>query len=1709
MPGRKKPKSQAKFVAPRTPVEEELAKLWGEVLGIERLGVNDNFFQLAGDSISAIRLLSCVNEVMGVEFPLLDFVQKPTVAGMALAIIQHQKEKLESPEALPKVVPDEKSRHLPFPLTDIQQAYWVGRNESLELGNVACHLYTELQFADLDIKKLELAWQRLISRHEMLRAVVLNDGQQQILAKVPPYHIEVWEQQGQSPEEAASHLESVRQRMSHQVLKPDQWPLFEIRASRLSDEATRLHISFDLLFADFWSLRVISRELSQLYLKPDTRINPPRLSFRDCVLAEANLENSEAHQHSLDYWQNRLATLPPAPGLPLKKSPGSVAQPNFVRLKAKLGPATWLRLKNRGSRRGLTPTGVLLAAFAEVLKVWSSSPRFSLNLTLFNRLPWHPQVDDIVGNFTSSLLLEVSDLAEDIFEARAQQIQQQLWQDLDHRRVSGVRVLRELGRSRGGTAQAVMPVVFTSLLTQDAPEHDIFTLDGLGEVLYSITQTPQVWLDHQVYEQAGALFFNWDAVEEIFPEGLLEDMFQAYCRLLQRLADEEASWQEDWWQTALSLVPPAQLEQRAVINDTGSPVSAEMLHTLFVEQVSQRANQPAVVSGSGKLTYQELYRRSNQVGYQLRQMGAGPNSLVAVVMEKSAEQVLAVLGVLQSGAAYLPVAPALPRERFQYLLRHGEVRLALTQSWLDEKLEWPEGVQRLCLDGEALAGLPDQALKPAQRPDDLAYVIYTSGSTGLPKGVMISHRSAVNTITDVNQRFGVGTDDRVLALSSLSFDLAVYDIFGTLAAGGTIVMPEAAAALDPAHWAELITREKVTIWNSVPALMEMFLEYMSSRPKAQPRSLRLVLLSGDWIPVKLSEQIRRLSKGARVISLGGATEASIWSVLYPIGKVDPGWNSIPYGRPMVNQRLHVLNEALEPCPVWVPGQLYIAGLGLAEGYRRDEGKTRSSFFEHPRTGERLYRTGDIGRYLPDGNIEFLGREDFQVKIQGFRIELGEIEAALVQHPGVRAAVVTAVGRPQENRRLVAYVVPEPGQKAALNLLSDPLERLEFKRKQPGLRQDSDSSYIQLGKPRLDKRLAKRYIERRSYRRFQHQPVSLENLSKFLSCLLQFEFEGLLLPKYQYASAGSLYPVQVYLYIKQDRVEGVPAGTYYYHPKEHRLVSLSADANVDRSVHEPTNQPIFDESAFSLFLVGQLGAMVPIYGEASLHYATLEAGLMCQLLEMSAPDCHLGLCQIGSLDFEPIRHLFALEESYVLLHCLLGGPIAESESKLPALVRDADEYHSLLKLLRQEETSGLTVDELRGFLREKLPEYMLPSEFVMLDALPLTPSGKIDRQALPDPQAVRRKSLERADLPALLSGRGQQSTYAPPRDEVEQILLEIWQQLLGIEQIGVQDNFFELGGYSLLAVRLLRQIEERLNRELPLATIFRAPTIEQLASVIRQREPLAPEAPLVAIQPQGSKQPFFCVHPLFGEVVAFADLAQHLGPEQPFYGLQAQGLDGKQPPLNRIEDMTVLYIKEMRSIQPEGPYLLGGKCFGGMVAFEMAQQLQAQGQKVALLALLDSPCPPFKSAYYLRYRLIHRGYLYPFLRNLFKLRPADRPAYAMGRAKTAFRLLLAAAHLKSFPSEEFYRLRVGEANDQAVKSYLPQAYRGRIVHFLASTPLIRSSHDPRLDWAKLAADGVEVYVIPGDHDGILQEPRVRLLAEKLKTCLESAQRKLQF
>ncbi|WP_414526544.1 amino acid adenylation domain-containing protein [Nodularia chucula] len=1383
------------YVAPRTSTEQALEVIWREILLVEQISIHDNFFALGGHSILGIQLVARINESLQVEVPLKYLFQFPTIASLAAQIDQLQRHEIKL--GLPKIQPQPQERYQPFPLTDIQQAYLIGRNAAFELGNIATHGYQEIETIGLTVAQVEMAMQRLIERHDMLRVIVQADGQQQVLSQVPDFKIAVTDLRG-----VDSALQDIRQSLSHQIRPTDSYPLFEIQAILLDDNKIRFCISFDVLIGDAWSFRLLGRELVQILENPDVELPPINLTFRDYVLTEKTLQDSAIYHRSQAYWQNRLTSLPLAPELPLTKPLSKITEPHFTRRSGTLSPTQWQKLKQQASEAGITPSGILLAAFAKILSRWSKQPNFTLNLTLFNRLPLHPEVNQIVGDFTASLLLEIASAGCNNFLELAHRIQTQLWDDLDHRYFSGVEVLRLLARQQQRVTEALMPVVFTSTLTQDHQQTED-KRHWQGNLIYSLSQTSQVYFDHQVGEVAGALVFNWDTIDELFPPGMLDEMFRSYCNFLKQLVEPD---------TNNIPLPPAPCPLPPAL----------CLHTLFFQQVVKQPNQPAIFTTEQTLTYQQVSDRVCHLAEHLQQSGVIPNQLVAIVMDKGGEQVVAALAILTAGAAYVPIDPQLPAQRRLHLLQETQAQIILTQSWLDKTLEWADNLTRICVD---TLDAPHQATipTPQQQPTDLAYVIYTSGSTGTPKGVMIDHQGAVNTILDINQRFGVTANDRVLAVSSLSFDLSVYDIFGILAAGGTIIIPD--SGNDPTHWMQLIKQYQVTIWNSVPALMQLLVDTSPT----QNQTLRLILLSGDWIPLTLPERICSQFNHPQIISLGGATEASIWSIFYPICEIDPNWKSIPYGYSLTNQQVYVLNHSLETSPPWAIGEIYIGGLGVAKGYWQNPELTAEKFINWElETGKinnptPIYKTGDLGRYLPNGTIEFLGREDFQVKVNGYRIELGEIEAALQQHPAINQAVVTTAGNTPSQQHLVAYLVLEPEVIVSQNILNSS-SQLDFKLQQKGVRKFYPGVHS-VALPGV--KTSKVNLRRQSYRQFLAETVPLNALGELLECLQMQQLENSPLPKYRYASAGSLYPVQTYIYIKPHQVENLAADFYYYHPQQHQLIQLSDAINIDSSIYG-INQEIFTAAAFSIFLIGDLQAISPVYGDKARDFCLLEAGYIGQLLMETAPNQNLGLCPIGDLEFDAIREHFALNEQQIFLHGFVGGTIDPSWKNLWLSPETSSN-----KITKTE----LVTQKLRQFLQQTLPEYMIPSLYIPLEALPLTANGKIDRRALPQPEY----QFIQFEQPII-----------PPSTELEIALAQLWESILNVEVSSIHNNFFELGGNSLSATQIITQMRQNFQLDLPIREFFLKPTLTAQAELIKHQWESRKEItiePIESINPQ--------------------------------------------------------------------------------------------------------------------------------------------------------------------------------------------------------------------------------------------------------------------
>jgi natural product biosynthesis luciferase-like monooxygenase protein/amino acid adenylation domain-containing protein len=1010
-----------------TRTEHAVVQVWRDVLHVRRAGIDDDFFEVGGHSLLAARLLGKLEQTFGVQLPLRLLFEAPTARQLATAIDALRG--AESAPPIPPLTPDLSNRYQPFPLNDIQEAYWLGRSSDFVLGNVAAYSYVEFDVDRIDVARLKSAWRKLVKRHDALRTIVTREGLQKCIQKTPRYDIRVHDFTALSPESAREAAVAIRNRLSQQVLPTHRWPLFCLELSLYANGRGRVHFGIDLILCDAWSLSILRAELEELYLRPDTDLLPLPVTHRDYVLATRDLQHTPNYEQAWRHWSSRLSELPGPPRLPLALAPETISHPRFRQMSFTLGAADWDSIKIEAGAVGLTPTALVLAMFSDSVSLYSGDDLFTLNLTLFNRLPIHPDIDAVVGDFTSLLPLAIDNRGSASLVERAKRIQAQLWSDLDNRVVSGTRIMREWAKQQERGARPLLPVVFTSALGLSSlslrqPNPD----SPFSRVNFNSNQTPQVWLDFQVGEANGDLYAIISYVDELFAPGVVEGLFHAFSEQLAQALHGVAL-------TDLPRPSPSSddLLARRRANTTAAPAGRDRLEQLFLAQVPINPDSPAVISARRTLSYRDLERSSAGVATTLARHGVGPASTVAIAMEKGWEQVAAVLGVLRAGGAYVPIDPNLPAARISELLMDARAALVLTQPWLAQRLALPSTVVALVVDESCATEADGSHVQAAVTTvDDLAYVIYTSGSTGRPKGVMISHLAAANTILDVNNKCAIGPGDRVFGISSLSFDLSVWDIFGPLSAGGGIVIPDPSMLDDPSDWLAAIANFGVNIWNSVPAFMELLLEVAEEADAAL--GLRLAMLSGDWVPLNIADRIKARCEGAKVLAMGGATEAAIWSNYKWVEKIEPQWSSIPYGLPLANQTYHVLNENMRPCPTWTVGELYIGGMGLSLGYIGDEAQTAAVFLTPPEVGERIYKTGDLGRYLPNGEIEFLGRRDTQIKLGGFRVELGEIEAALLKTGIVEQTVVTAPRDARGRRRLAAYVVPKkllPGEAAAV------------------------------------------------------------------------------------------------------------------------------------------------------------------------------------------------------------------------------------------------------------------------------------------------------------------------------------------------------------------------------------------------------------------------------------------------------------------------------------------------------------------------------------------------------------------------------------------------------------------------------------------------------------------------------------------------------
>lgn len=1415
------------------------------------------------------------------------------------------------------VIPNPNSRFDPFPLTDVQVAYLLGRRNAFEYGGVSCHIYLEINYKELEHKRVEAVWNQLIERHDMLRATIYQDGhQQQVMEKAPWLEIAYVDASGFDGKQLQAKLQEIREKMSHRIYDTEEWPLFGIRLTKTPQQFV-LHFSIEFLIADGASVRLLLNEFEALYFKTGRKLPDLQLTFRDYIITERGMKNSTAYFKDKQYWLDRIDKLPPAPDLPLRAIKDSEGPVRFSRRVFKLEGQAWNGFKERTQKQGITPTSVIMTAYAAVLEHWSKNKTFSLNLTVLHRQALHEQVYDIVGDFTSVTILAVDFRDKKSFKEQAKEFNAQLFSDLDHRLFSGVEVLREITRRKGREA-ALMPIVLTSAIGLiDSNESHKLQGDIVGE---SITQTPQVFIDCQASDTDYGIQINWDVREGIFPEQMVDDMFQSFETLVRSL-----TYNDQVWESSIVLpLPKRQLEERQQAKSAKTPLPDRLLHYEIVERIKNNGSHPAIIDSEGEMTYEELSKQASAVSRKLKELGCERQERVAIVMYKGASQVVAVLGTLSAGAVYVPIDMTQPEIRRITIIEQTNIRFILTCS--DVGVQWPENIRAIEVD--KLQPLDENTLQASGDPDSPAYIIYTSGSTGTPKGVVTSHRAALNTIEDINKRFQVTDNDKVLGLSQLGFDLSVYDIFGLLTVGGAIVYPNVDRITDPSHWAQLMVDHEITLWNSVPALMQMFVTYLSSEKNVQLPKFRKALLSGDWIPINLPDQLINLVPSVQVVSLGGATEASIWSVYHEYKELKPEWKSIPYGRPLTNQGVRILDSQMRDCPVWVAGELYITGDGLALGYFGNQEITDTSFFAHPKDGQRLYRTGDLGRYLPGGEIEFLGREDNQVKIKGHRIELGEIEAVLQKHPAVAAAGVVVDGS-GDNRAILGVVETVQQKEKAIQgaqarlekLIQDLSEQPPSESNSTGKKEDYLSHCIGLLIQKImgavpDQKLKILEIEAELGR-------NTKNILKFIE---NKDFD--------------------YIFTDSKTEKVTKAHAMFEGQKNLRFTVF--DINIDYRLQG------FAPNSFDIVLA------------TNITEETIDIrAVITKLTELICPGGYLFLIGYRQSRTDSDRWLNLLQEN-------CSGASIKFLSGKDGL--NSLEKNLFIAKVKQDKVS-VRVPELVDFIAQRLPAYMVPGHIQIVDALPVTANGKIDRKTL---------SKWRPKIIQEFSGDG---NGGKEMDELEIQISQLWISALGITRIDKSQNVYDLGADSLIIAHVASKVREMLSESASstadisfdnlIRHMLNYPTIEALGEFIRSHQ----SHQNAASDDNADKESFECsmsngiftdfgggntgplrvvFHAGLGTLNSYMLLLNHLATQQlgPVVGVSIKDTDKycELDPNNAVECIAEDYAKHLAETGHKEVQLIG-HCLGGFTAIEVARRLLERGIDVRDLALVDSlPVP---------------------------------------------------------------------------------------------------------------------------------------------------------
>jgi len=910
-----------------------------------------------------------------------------------------------------------------YPLSYAQERIWF--MDRLAPDNANYNMPALLKLSGrLDIPALEKSLTEIVNRHESLRSAFVSIGSQPMQVVLAETNITI-----NITDLSSKDINQAREIANDLILEEACRPfilekgyLFRNQLFMLADNEYLLVLVLHHIISDDWSNGVMIRELSALYDSYvdgiGTNIPKLEIQYGDFSLWQREYLQGDHLEKLSHYWKRRLKKIPELLSLSIAKKRPAVQSFAGEKIYFSLDNKITEQLKALSIKSNATLFMVLLSAFYILLHRYSGQDDIVIGTPVANRNK--KEIENLIGLFFNTLVLHVDLSGNPSFLEIIEQVKISSLDAYDHQDFPFVKLVEAIQPNR---ELSHTPIVQTMFILQNAPKYSL-SLKGLKLDYEEIdNKTAQMDLIFSMWEECnvmkGYAHFNTELYESDDIALLLEHFNNIITQVVSQPHIELSN---------IALI--SQQEKIKYIDDWNNTYrsfdTSVGLYQLFENNVYKQPDKIAVVYGEESLTYSELNKDANRLAHYLRSLGVGPDLAVGIFVERSVSMLVSMIAVLKAGGAYIPLDPDYPADRISFMLSDGNVDVLITQQSLLNRIKsYPEHV--VCIDKESinLLNYSDENPELNIHKDNLAYIIYTSGTTGIPKGVMIRHEGIVNNIIDINTKLNVGHEDKILALSSISFDMCVYETFGMLSAGGTIILPNKTEIRDPAKWTQLIRQNDVTVWNSAPALLEMLLVYLEKQSKCDAHTLRIAILGGDWAAVSLPDRLKQQARNVTLAVLGGATELSIHSTLNIVEDLNPESTSIPYGVPMSNQTAYVLDSNLQPLPPGIPGDLYLGGTGIARGYFNQPSLTAEKFIPNPfakNTAERIYLTGDLARYRTDGVLELIGRIDHQVKIHGHRIELGEIESRLKNHTDINEAVVIAKVDNIGEKRLVAYLV---------------------------------------------------------------------------------------------------------------------------------------------------------------------------------------------------------------------------------------------------------------------------------------------------------------------------------------------------------------------------------------------------------------------------------------------------------------------------------------------------------------------------------------------------------------------------------------------------------------------------------------------------------------------------------------------------------------